>query len=74
MSLTSTSPFPTGHRARGSGLSMRDIPAIEAGFILAQNRGIDYYVDSVIGVGGDHQPLVLILAGTICEDAQVTED
>lgn len=49
MSVTSGQLFPVGHRARGSGASLRDIPALETGMLLVQNRGRDFYVDSVNG-------------------------
>lgn len=53
MSVTSGTQFPQGHRARGAGQSLRDLPGIEAGLVLVQNRGRDWYVDSVNGAASN---------------------
>lgn len=46
--------FPTGHRHRGAGFTVADIPTMERAIILARQKGNTWYVDSAVpgGVAG----------------------
>lgn len=47
------SPLPTGHRRRGSGLTVDQIPDLERAIVFSRQKGRTVYVDSAAAAGGN---------------------